>query len=78
MYIYDIELIILFYFRRRYDSTVQYTQAPLLFFPLFFFPQAIVYSQLDAPEGTGSRQHNASLGAIRAGVNDDDFSDDDG
>ena len=40
--------------------------------------QAIVYSQRDAPEGTGPREQNYSMGAIRAGLNDDEFSDDDG
>ncbi|CAM9366368.1 unnamed protein product [Hapterophycus canaliculatus] len=40
--------------------------------------KAIVYSQRDAPEGTGPREQNGDRGAIRAGLNDDDYSDDDG
>eukprot|EP00752_Nemacystus_decipiens_P012718 g11269.t1 len=40
--------------------------------------KAIVYSQRDAPEGTGPREQKYSMGAIRAGLNDDEFSDDDG
>lgn len=72
-------------------ATVQwyfFIQALLLLFPLFgravcrlsllCIPQAIVYSQRDAPEGTGPREQNYPMGAIRAGLNDDEFSDDDG
>eukprot|EP00903_Cladosiphon_okamuranus_P007921 g7649.t1 len=40
--------------------------------------KAIVYSQRDAPEGTAPREESYSMGAIRAGLNDDDFSDYDG
>lgn len=39
--------------------------------------QAIVYSQRDAPEGTGPQGQKNSVGAIRAGINDGDFSDED-
>ncbi|CAM9387099.1 unnamed protein product [Laminaria digitata] len=40
--------------------------------------KAIVYSQLDAPEGTGAREHGRSTGPIRAGLNDGELSDEDG
>lgn len=46
---------------------------------MFTFPnQAIIYSQRDAPEGTGPREQGGYTGAIRAGLNDDEFSDEDG
>ncbi|CAM9435435.1 unnamed protein product [Ectocarpus sp. 6 AP-2014] len=40
--------------------------------------KAIIYSQRDAPEGTGPREQGGYTGAIRAGLNDGDFSDEDG
>ncbi|CAN0408120.1 unnamed protein product [Ectocarpus sp. 8 AP-2014] len=40
--------------------------------------KAIIYSQRDAPEGTGPREQGGYTGAIRAGLNDGEFSDEDG
>ncbi|CAM9910203.1 unnamed protein product, partial [Ectocarpus sp. 12 AP-2014] len=40
--------------------------------------KAIIYSQRDAPEGTGPREQGGYTGVIRAGLNDGEFSDEDG